>query len=590
MKDFLKYMLASIIGVFVSFFIVSIMLLIIFLFLVASLQVTKVEDIPSNSILEIKLNYVVRERSLQNPVAITSFPFVSIRREPGLNEILKAIRKAKTDFDIRGIYLNLNNFVGGGYSTVDAIRKELVEFKKSKKFIIAFGDNISQKAYYFASAADKIFMVPEGSVEFKGLGMELMFFKNTLDKLGIEAQIFRAGEYKSAVEPFSESKMSEPNRRQNTELLNSVYDYMINELSVARFISADSLKLIADNYKIESAQDAYRFKMIDSLIYKDQVINHLKMKSGIDPSGKINLVSLESYSRLKNGSGSASSKRIAVIYAVGDIVNTYGDDDIIGVENIPLALKKAREDDRVKAVVLRVDSPGGDALASDIIWREIEVTKKVKPVIISMGAVAASGGYYISCAADSIVAEPTTITGSIGVFGIIPNFQNFFNNKLGITFDRVNTGKYSDYFSLNRPMRNDEKKIIQNEIDHIYKTFVNNVAVGRKKTFDEINEIAKGRVWTGIQAKKIGLVDELGGLSDAIKIAAAKAKILHYSIVEYPTLKSIIESILEDFPAEAKMKFVQNELGEQYKYYKYLSRIKDYAGFQTRLPFEIEIY
>ncbi len=590
MKDFLKYTLASVVGVFVSLFILSIIFFFFFMFILASMQFTKVEDIPSDSVIEIKLNYPVEERAFQSFNAVSSFPFVSVRKELGLNEILKTIRKAKYDDDIRGIYLNLNNFICGGYTVVDVIRKELVEFKKSGKFIVAFGDDVSQKAYYFASVSDKIFITPEGSLEFKGLGIEMMYFRNTLDKLGIEAQIFKAGKYKSAVEIFSNTKMSDADRQQNSEFLNSIYTYMLDEISAARPVSVDTLRLIADNLLAQSPESAYKLKMIDSLIYKDQCLNYLKQISGIKADGKVKLVRLETYSGVKLQQQPASSKRIAVIYALGEILNTYGDQSVIGIENIPAAIKKAREDSRVKAVVLRVDSPGGDALTSDIIWREIELTKKTKPVIVSMGRVAASGGYYISCGADTIVAEPTTLTGSIGVFGIIPNMQGFFNNKLGITFDRVTTGKYADYFNLNRPLRADESKVVQNRIDKIYETFVSKVSIGRKMTYEEINEIAQGRIWSGTQAKEVGLVDVLGGLDDAVKIAAAKAKVSGYSVVEYPALKSLVETILEDFPAEVKSKLLQQELGEQYKYYQYLNRIKNYVGFQARLPYEMEVY
>jgi protease-4 len=348
--------------------------------------------------------------------------------------------------------------------------------------------------------------------------------------------------------------------------------------------------LFADNLLLQSPENAYKLKMIDSIIYKDQCLNFLKQISGIKSNGKVKLVRLENYAGARLKQQPASSKRIAVIYAVGEILNTYGDQNVIGIENIPAAIKKAREDSRVKAIVLRVDSPGGDPTTSDIIWREIEITKKIKPVIVSMGRVAASGGYYISCGADTIVAEPTTLAGSIGVYGIIPNMQGFFNNKLGITFDRVTTGKYSDYFSLNRPLRADESKIVQSRIDKIYETFVSKVSIGRKMTYEEINEIAQGRVWSGLQAKNVGLVDVLGGLDDAIKIAAAKAKISGYSVVEYPALKSLVESILEDFPAEVKANLLQKELGGQYKYYQYLNRIKNYVGFRARLPFDMEVY
>jgi protease IV len=590
MKQFLKFTLASMLGIFLSFllfFVISVVLLTI---IIASLQVQKIERIPPDTVLEIKLNYSVPERSYQSFQTITSFPYVSARRQAGLPEIIDNIRKAKSDVNVKGIYLNLNNFVGGSLTTVEALRRELIDFKKSKKFVIAFGDYISQKAYYLSTVSDKIFITPQGYLDFRGLSVEIMFFKNTLDKLEIEPQVFQAGEYKSATEPFRLDKMSEPNRRQVTDLLTSINNHMLGEINVGRKISIDSLKLIANNMLIHFPEDAGKFRLVDSLYYKDQVYDEMKKMVGISKRNKLNLTYIEDYTNVKASDNSSSRNRIAVIYALGEIQRTSGDENTIGTENITDAIRKAKDDERVKAIVMRVNSPGGDALTSDIIWREVVLAKKQKPFIVSMGSVAASGGYYISCAADEIIAEPNTITGSIGVFGIIPNLKNFLKDKLGITFDRVNTGKYSDLFNLTRPLSGEEKIIFQSAIDRIYNTFVNKVAEGRKKTFNEIHKIAQGRVWSGLQAKENGLVDDIGGLKDAIKIASDKAKIRQYSIVEYPAQRSIIRTLLEDFSADAEMSFLKFKSGDDFRIYNQLNEIKNLKGIQARLPVQLDIY
>ena len=590
MKEFLKFTLASILGVFISFAIFFVAFLIFIIIIIASFQTQKIEKIPSNSVLEIQLNYVVPERSYQSFSAITSFPFVSARKQIGLPELIDNIKKAKSDHRVKGLYLNLDNFICGGIATVEAVRNELVDFKKSGKFIIAYGDYISQKAYYMATTADKIYIEPDGFLDFRGFSIETMFFKNTLDKLEIEPQIFQAGEYKSATEPFRLDKMSEANRKQITSLLTSINIHMLKEIESTRKISYDSLKLIADNFLIHFPEDAEKYRFVNSLFYRDQVVNEMKIMAGTPGKRKLNLTSIEDYTNVKAKDNSSSRNRIAVIYALGDIQHSSGSENIIGYENLPEAIRKAKDDERVKAIVMRVNSPGGDALTSDLIWREVTLAKKEKPFIISMGNVAASGGYYISCAADTIVAEPNTITGSIGVFGILPNLKNFFKDKLGITFDRVNTGKFSDLFDITRPLTNEEKVIFQSAIDKIYRSFVEKVAGGRKKTFDYISNIAQGRVWTGLQAKENGLVDEIGGLNDAIKIAAAKAKIKQYSLVEYPAQKNLIRTILEDFSADAELSVLKMKLGENFVFYNQLQKYKNLKGIQARLPVDFTIY
>jgi protease IV len=590
MKQFFKFTLATMLGIFLSFIFFIVSSFIFLTIIIASLQVQKIERIPANTILEIKLNYSVPERSYQSFQAISSFPYISARRQAGLPEIIDNIRKAKLDNNIKGIYLNLNNFVGGSLASVEAIRRELIEFKKTNKFIIAFGDYISQKAYYLATVSDKIFITPEGALDFRGLGVEVMFLKNTLDKLEIEPQVFQAGQFKSATEPFRLDKMSEPNRRQITDLLTSINNHMLNEIETVRKVSIDSLKLIADNLLIHFPEDARKFRFVDSLYYKDQVFNEMKKMVGIRKRDKLNITFIEDYTNVKSTNNLSSGNRIAVIYALGDIQRISGDENTIGTENITDAIRKASDDERVKAIVMRVNSPGGDALTSDIIWREVVLAKKQKPFIVSMGSVAASGGYYISCAADEIVAEPSTTTGSIGVFGIIPNFKNFFKDKLGITFDRVTTGKYSDLFNLTRPLSSEEKIIFQSEIDRIYKTFVTKVAEGRNKSFEQIHKIAQGRVWSGLQAKENGLVDDIGGLKEAIKIAADKAKLKQYSIVEYPAQRSLIRTLLEDFSADAKMNFLKYKLGDSFSIYDQLDQIRNLKGIQARLPVQLDVY
>ena len=590
MKQFLKFTLASMLGIFLSFILFFIAFLIFMTIVIAALQTKKIEEIPSDSVLEIQLNYLVPDRSYQSFSPIMSFPFVSAKKQIGLPELIDNIKKAKSDYRVKGLYLNLDNFVCGGIATVEAVRRELADFKKSGKFIVAYGDYISQKAYYMASIANKIYIEPDGFLDFRGFSIETMFFKNTLDKLEIEPQIFQAGEYKSATEPFRLDKMSDANRRQLTSLLNSVNIHMLREIVIARKISYDSLKLIADDFLVRFPEDAIKYKFADSLFYRDQVIEQMKKLAGTEQKRKLNITSIEDYTNVKAKDNSSSRNRIAVIYALGDIMHSSGNENTIGYENLPDAIRRAKEDEKVKAIVMRVNSPGGDALTSDLIWREVTLAKKQKPFIVSMGNVAASGGYYISCAADTIVAEPNTITGSIGVFGILPNLKNFFKDKLGITFDRVNTGKYSDLFSINRPLTNDEKIIFQSAIDKIYKSFVEKVASGRKKSFDYVSKIAQGRVWTGLQAKENGLVDEIGGLNDAIKIAAAKAKVTQYSLVEYPSQRNLVQTLLEDFSADAELSILKLKLGDNFIYYNRLRQFSNLKGIQARLPVDLNIY
>ncbi|MEO8794967.1 MAG: signal peptide peptidase SppA [Daejeonella sp.] len=587
MKEFFKFVFASMVGVVLSFFVILLLLVIMVTAVISSAGSDKKAEIASNTIMHLSLNEPITERTDKNPFASFSFFGIDGKKSIGLNDILANIRDARDNDNIKGIYIDVTN-VPAGFATTEEIRNALIEFKKSKKFIIAYGEVYSQGAYYLASVADKIYLNPEGMIDFRGLNSEITFFKGTLEKLQIEAQIIKVGTYKSAVEPFILDKMSDPNRKQVESFLGSMYDHLLTQISASRNIPKDSLFAIANNALLRNAQDALTYKMIDGLKYKDEVLAELKSRTGIKPEKDIKAVNIADYPAEDKKDGPSDS-RIAIVYASGEITGGEGNDETIGSERISRAIRKARTDDKVKAVVLRVNSPGGSALASDVIWREVVLTKKVKPVIVSMGDVAASGGYYIACAADSIFAQPNTITGSIGVFGIIPNMKNFFNNKLGVTFDGVKTGKYSDLGTVTRPLTDVEKMMIQKEVNNIYSSFTQKVAKGRKKSQSYIDSIGQGRVWSGSEALKIGLVDRLGDIDDAIHSAAKKAKLDNYKIVEYPSQIDPLESLFNKSGDKVRTYFTKKELGDNYTYYQQVKEALSITGIQTRLPYNITI-
>lgn len=426
------------------------------------------------------LDQAIVERSPDDTFA--NFPLVGGNGEKsiGFNDLIKALESAKTDDDIKCIYINVSS-PNAGYATMTEVRNALLDFRKSGKKIIAYSEVYTQGAYYLASAADKVYLNPEGALEFKGLSSKVMFFKGALDKLGIEAQIIRVGNYKSAVEPFFTHKMSDKNREQVTAYLGGLYQTFLQGVSGTRKVSVAELHAIADDYKIQKPQDAVDMKLVDGLRYKDQVLEELKALSGKKSKNNLSSITINDYAKnVANDKGETSKDKIAVIYANGDIMGGEGSDTQIGSERISRTIRKARLDSTIKGIVLRVNSPGGSALASDVIWREIVLTKKVKPVIASFGDVAASGGYYIGCAADSIFVQPNTITGSIGVFGVIPNLQKLYNEKLGLTFDGVKTGKYADIMSTDRPLTAGERLIIQTDVNRVYDGFITRVADGRK--------------------------------------------------------------------------------------------------------------
>jgi protease-4 len=592
MKQFFKFVFASMLGSLIA----GAIIIVVFMFFIGGLIAVagsdKAVDVGPNSVLQLKFNYPIAERTPNNPLSGLGFLGIDGEKSIGLNDILANIKKAKTDSKIKGIFLD-ESFMSAGEATTEEIRNALIDFKKSGKFIIAYSEIYTQGFYYLASVADKVYINPKGIFDFKGFSSQITFLKGALDKLGIEAQIIKVGTYKSAVEPYFLTKMSAANRLQVNSYLGSLYDHFLTEISKSRKINKDSLFNIANELKVRLPGDALKYKLIDGLKYKDEILDELKKRAGVDTKDDLKSVELSDYGSSDDATGDkkeSSKNRIAIVYASGDIVGGEGDDNTIGSERISKALRKVRLDNKVKAVVLRINSPGGSSLASDVIWREVMLTKKVKPIIVSMGDLAASGGYYIACAADSIIAEPNTITGSIGIFAVLPNMQKFFNNKLGITFDGVKTGKYADLGDLSRPLTPEEKAILQNQVNQGYDSFTKAVAAGRNKTQAYVNSIGQGRVWTGTQAVKIGLVDRLGNINDAIASAAKKANIKKYKLVAYPEQKSFLNKFGLGMSAEIKAHFIKSELGENFKYYEQIKGVTQLMRTpQARMPYDIEI-
>lgn len=590
MKSFFKYVLATVTGIVISFFILVIIGVIIIGSLISSMSADRDTVVASNSVLHVGLSHIITERTIQDPFEELELPGFVTTKSFGLNDILTRIAGAKEDDRIKGIYLDLSS-VSASFASLQEIRDALLDFKESGKFIIAYSEGYTQRAYYLASTADKIYLNPEGTIDFRGLASQTLFMKGALDKLGVEAQVIKVGTYKSAVEPFILDRMSDANREQVNSFLGSIYEHFIAQVAESRKISRDSLHTIADGYLVRTADDAITYRLADGKKYKDELLDELKTLLDIDKDKDINAVALTKYRPTAKKGKTAVRDRIAVVYAVGEIMSGEGGDDVIGSERISRELRKMRRDEKVKAVVFRVNSPGGSALASDVIWREVNLLKQEKPVIVSMGDVAASGGYYIAAAADSIFAQPNTITGSIGVFGVIPNMQSLMNDKLGVTFDNVKTGRYADYLTnVDRPLTADERSIIQMEVNRIYDTFLQRVADGRGLSKEQVDSIGQGRVWSGQQALANGLVDRLGSIEDAIDAAASKAGLEDYRLVSYPAIKSPFESLLGSSTDRIGAWFAKRELGDQFRYYEGVKKTLQMRGIQARLPYTIEIY
>lgn len=588
MRQFFKFMLASMAG-----FILTMLIMFFFasIFIASLVSIASKSEvvIDQNSVLYLKFDEVIPERSPAGPFAFSSTNLFKTTNTPGLLETLDLIKAASEDDKISGIYLDLSDFPSG-LATLEEIRNALIEFKQSGKFVYAYGEVYSQKAYYLATVADKIVVNPEGAIDLKGMTGQVMFLKGLLTKLDINAQIIRHGKYKSAIEPLISDKMSEANKEQTLTYIGSIWNHMASNISEARGLTGEALKTIADSLLIQTAEDAVNYKIADQSAYRDQFNDLVRTQLGLKEDAKIKFVTLAKYKDAKpKKQGKRSKNKIAVIYAVGDITSGEGSDEVIGSERISKAIRKARLDSSIKAIVFRINSPGGSALASDVIWREIVLAREKKPVIASMGDLAASGGYYIACAADTILANPTTLTGSIGVFGVIPDFQKFFNNKLGITFDHVKTNANSDYISVTRPMTSYEEKVLTNSIERIYSTFITHVSEGRSISVAEVDSIGQGRVWSGVDGLRINLVDQTGGIKEAIKIAASMAKLDDYRIVSLPEQKDPFTQLMDDLtgnPTDAKM---QKELGPLYPYYKEMMSLSRMQGVQTRLPFMIDV-
>ena len=589
MKQFFKYVLATIVGIVISSIVIFLMFLGIVGAIVSSADKKEVKIEP-NSILYVDLKQEIVDRGSEDP--FKGFDFASFQPNSpiGLNQILKAIANAKEDSNIKGILLELDA-VNAGAATTEEIRNALIDFKSSGKFIYAYSDTYSQKAYYLASVADSVFLNPEGMIEWLGLRSEIMFFKKTLEKLGVEPQILRHGKFKSAVEPFMLDKMSPENREQTLTYVSSIWNQWVKGISETRGISADKLNSLANNMEIFNAKKALENKLVDGLIYKDELIATLKTKLGIEEKKDISSIELKKYFKASEVAKRKFSKdKIAVIYASGEIGMGEGGDDNIGSEGLSRTIRKARRDSSIKAIVFRINSPGGSALASEVIWREVDLAAKVKPVIVSMGDVAASGGYYIAAPATTIMANPTTITGSIGVFGLFFNLQKALDNKLGITVDVVKTNDHADFFSVFRPMTAEEKAVGQMFIEQTYQTFIGHVSAGRGIPVEQVDAIGQGRVWSGVNAKDIKLVDEFGGLTDAIKLAAEKAGLENYRLVELPKQKKLFEQLMEDMSAEAKAWMLKDELGLSFKAYNRIKSMLNNQGVQARMPYDIEVY
>ena len=538
MKSFFKNVLSTIVGMVLAVFVVVLLFIGIISVSMSSLNDDKELKVKENSILKINLaELAVVERNSKNPFEGLNFSG-DIPESIELKQVLDNIEKAKTDENIQAIYIN-TPYANAGLSQLEEIRNKLLEFKQTGKSIIAYSEVYSQAAYYLSSVANKIYLNPEGIVELKGLSASIMFYKGLLNKLDIDVQIIRHGKFKGAVEPFILDKMSISNREQMQLLLNSFNDNIMDSIANQRGLTLTEVQKHANNLTLENAKSCIDYNYVDALLYQDQLEDSLKSLIGVE---KLSIVTLSNYTNVEGEKKDISRNKIAIIYATGSINSGKGDEKSIGSVSTSAAIKKARKDKNVKAIVLRINSPGGSALASDVIWRETILAKAEKPFVVSMGDYAASGGYYIACAADSIIANPTTLTGSIGVFGMIPNLNKFYKNKLGITIDTVNTGKYAD-MGVNRPLSTFEKNKLQKSVSDMYIGFITKVGEGRNISTIEVNEIGQGRVWTGYDAKEIGLIDTYGGLEKAIDIAAYLAKVEDYRIISLPKKKNPFEQL-----------------------------------------------
>ncbi len=595
MNQFFKFLFASCLGTALALILLFFLGIGLISSLAGSASQQEKVNIKPNSVLELKFTNPIPEKTNNLPMD----PFAIEQDDVlGLTDMVAAIERAKTDPDIKGIYINAT-YLNAGKATSSVLRDALADFKTSGKFVVSYANYYTQNAYYIASVSDSILLNPVGMVDFRGLASTIMFYKGMLDKLDIEMKIFYAGKFKSATEPFRLDKMSDENRMQVREYLSGLYDVFIRDIAAGRNIPENDLRRLADQYAGREAKTALENRLVDRIAYEDEAFDLMKNKIGLDKKEKLYRVSVEDYASARGKKTNFTVKdKIAVVYAEGTISDgTEGDPGDVYDGKYVKILRKLRQDDNVKAIVLRVNSPGGSVLASENILREIQLCRQAgKPVVVSMGDVAASGGYYIACQADSIFAEPNTITGSIGVFGIVPNLQKTMKENLGITMDTVRTGRYSAFGTPFIQFSPEEEQMIQNSIDQIYEDFLQKVATGRHMTRDQVHEIAQGRVWTGTRALEIGLVDGLGGLDRAMASAAKLANLDKYRTVEYPRTSKGLEQFIEQLTKKdnddegVKGWVVRRELGEMYPMYKTLRDFRKNQGVQARLPYDLVIY
>lgn len=585
MKSFFKYVLATITGIFILGF----LFIGIIIATIANLSKTEKVKVGENTILQIELNYPISDGPIDETTALFSSLNADGSNAVSLLDILDQIDRASEDPNIKGIYLDVS-FVGAGFARTSEIRMALERFKKSGKFIYAYGQAFYPQSYYLASIADSVFLHPEGSFLYNGLLADVVFLKEMFAKLGIEMQVIKHGKFKGATEVFERTSLSDENRFQIKQYINSINETITSQIAKSRELSADSLMEIADGMLARTPEQAMTLGMIDGLLYGDEVKELLRKASGISESGKLKFMTLSRYKSTDDRSKGTSKDRIAILYAEGEIVDGKGNAQTVGGETFAQALEKIRKDDKIKAVVLRINSPGGSALASDVIYREVYLTRQVKPVIVSMGDVAASGGYYIAALADTIVALPSTITGSIGVFGVIPNTQKLLNEKMGISAEYVGTGSHSDFGRIDRPLSEFEKNYFVEMIDSIYAQFVGIVGKGRSMSRARVDSLAQGRVYTGMMAKDLGLTDVQGDLLDAIDIAAHKAGIEKYRLSSYPKRKSPIEEIINQLGQTTSENKLKEALGVYYPLVKQLEMTKNIQGAQMRMPYLLHFY
>lgn len=541
--------------------------------------------VENNSVLYLELNAPITEQAIEDPLS----ELIPGEEQPiGLIQLKEALASAKNDDKIKGIYLHVDQLLAG-ITSVTEVRQSLQDFKESGKWIVAYADSYSEGAYYLASVADRVFLNPEGQVELNGLAFEVMFFKKMFDKLEIRPEVFRVGDFKSAVEPFIRENLSDENKLQLNSMVNSMYDEMLSGISASRKIPKSKLMELSQKMTVRNAKDAVTYGLVDSLYYDDQLRADLKNRLNLSGDDDIEFVRYAAY-RKSITPAASSANEIAVIIADGEIRKGKADQGVVGSATIAKAIRKARTNDRVKAIVIRVNSPGGEFQAADEMWREVKLATEVKPVIASMSDYAASGGYYLAMACDTIVAQPTTITGSIGIFSVLFDLSNFLGNKIGITTEEVKTGEVGGLVTFTRPLTDLEKSIWQKQTDEIYETFTRKASEGRGMSQDDIKKIASGRVWTGTQAKDNGLVDVLGGYNDAIRIAAAKAGVsADYKLRYYPQPRSFLERLTGGWEEEVRTRALQSEMGEVYPFYRKWEQIRHYQGVQARFPFELEI-